>query len=63
MYTIGELRNMATDELHKELLKTRRDLYQERTAQAIGQSKTPHRKKVLKKYIVHLLTVINNRTS
>ncbi len=63
MYTIGELQNLSPDELHKELHDTRRDLFQERTSQAIGQSKTPHKKKILKKYITHILTVLSNRTS
>ena len=63
MYTIVELKNLSKSELHKELSDARRDLYQERTLQAIGQSKTPHKKKVLKKYIAHILTVLSNQTS
>ena len=63
MYTIVELKNLSQSELQEELNDARRELYQERTSQAIGQSKTPHKKKILKKYITHILTVLSNQTS
>lgn len=61
MYTFQELSNMSVKELQDELEKSRKDLYKEKTLLSVGQSKTPHKARELKKYIAQLLTGIHNK--
>lgn len=61
MYSPDELKNMTVVDLNEELDKSRKELFKEKSALSIGQSKTPHRKKQLQRYIARLLTAINNR--
>lgn len=58
---IKEIRDMSNDELNKEIISLKEELFNLRFQQATGQLENPARIKTVKKTIARIKTVITQR--